>query len=126
MNKFLKLLLGTGLYFLEQSDHATKKVKENAAGQFEDLRDAAQETYETAAKRVARASRAMRGNDSYVLRNALQFAAGIGVGIGVGLILAPASGEETRSAIAGKVQEIGDKVRKQSSSEHGSATGTGN
>jgi len=72
---------------------------------------------------VARASRVIRGDDHYVLGNVLRFVAGIGVGIGIGLILAPASGEETRSVIAGRVHEMGDKVRKQFSSEDAS-TGT--
>jgi gas vesicle protein len=124
MNKFLKLLLGTSLYLLEESDNATKNVRERAVEQIEDLREAAQQSYETAANRVARASRAIRGEDRYVLNSVLQFAAGVGVGIGVGVILAPASGEETRSAIAGRVHDIGDKVRKQFSTEDTSATGT--
>jgi gas vesicle protein len=124
MNKFIKLLLGTGLYLLEQSDNATKNVRDRAVEQVEDLREAAQQRYETAASRVTRASRAIRGKDSDILRNALPFAAGIGVGIGVGLLLAPASGDETRSVLAGKVQEMGDKVRKQFSSEGAPATGT--
>jgi hypothetical protein len=124
MNKFLELLLGTSLYLLEQSDSATRKVRERAIGEIEDLRGVAREKYETAADRVARASRAIRGDDSQVVGNALRFVAGVGVGIGVGLILAPASGEQTRSVIAGKVQDIGDKVRQQFSSESASATGT--
>jgi hypothetical protein len=124
MNKFLKLLLGTSIYLLEQSDNATKNVRDRAVGQMEDLRDVAQQKYETVANRVARASRAIRGEDSNMLRNALYFAAGTGVGIGVGLILAPASGQETRTEIAERVHEIGDKVRKKFSSESASATGT--
>jgi ElaB/YqjD/DUF883 family membrane-anchored ribosome-binding protein len=124
MKRFLKLLLGTSLYLLEQSDHVAKNVRERAVGEIEDLRDVAQEKYETAAARVARASRAIRGEDSYVLRNTLRFAVGVGVGIGVGLIFAPASGEETRSVIAGRVHDIGDKVRKQFYPERAAATGT--
>jgi len=123
MKKFLKLLLGTGLYVLEQSDHTTKKVRERAGAEINDLRDAAQQKYEVAVDRLANASRAIRGEDSPILGNALRFAAGIGVGVGLGLILAPASGEETRSAIAGKVQEFGDRVKKQFGSED-PATGT--
>src|SRR5208282_4120378 len=92
MNKFLKLLLGTSLYLLEQSDGATKNVRDRAADHISDLRDAAQEKYESASHRVAKASRAIRGDDHYVLGNVLRFVAGVGVGIGVGLILAPASG----------------------------------
>jgi ElaB/YqjD/DUF883 family membrane-anchored ribosome-binding protein len=123
MNKFLKLLLGTSLYLLEQSDNATKKARDSAAEQIEDLHDVARQKYQTAADRVVRASKVIRGEDSDVVGNALRFAAGIGIGLGVGLILAPASGEETRSAIAGTVHDMGDRVRRQFSSEP--ATGTG-
>jgi hypothetical protein len=58
-----------------------------------------------------RASRAIRSKDDHTLRNAISFAAGIGLGIGVGMLLAPASGEETRSSIAEKVQDVGERVR---------------
>jgi gas vesicle protein len=124
MNKFLKLLLGTSLYLLDQSDSFTKGARDRAADRMSDLRDAAQEKFETASDRVARASRAIRGEDHQVFSNVLRFAAGVGVGIGLGLILAPASGEETRSVIAGRVQEMGDRVRNRFSSEDDSATGT--
>ena len=73
MNRLLKLLLGTGLYLLEQSDGATKDMRDRAADQLSDLRDAAQEKYETASNRVARASRAIRGEDHHVLSNTLRF-----------------------------------------------------
>jgi ElaB/YqjD/DUF883 family membrane-anchored ribosome-binding protein len=122
MNTLLKTLLGVGLYLLERSDDATKSARDRAAARMDDLRDAAQEKYETATERVRRASRAIRGEDNDVLRNTLFFAAGIGVGVGVGLILAPASGDETRSVIAGKVHDMNDRVRRQFSSE--GATGT--
>jgi len=122
MNTLLKTLLGVGLYLLERSDDATKSARDRAAARMDDLRDAAQEKYETATERVRRASRAIRGEDNEVLRNTLFFAAGIGVGLGVGLILAPASGDETRSVIAGKVHDMGGRVRRQFSSE--GATGT--
>ena len=124
MNNLLKVLLGAGLYLLEQSDNAVKSARDRAAGPLGDLRDTAQEKYEAAAERMARASKAIRGEDNDVLRNTLLFTAGIGVGVGVGLILAPASGVETRNAISGRVHEVGDKVRRQFSSEPASATGT--
>jgi hypothetical protein len=124
MNNFLKLLLGTSLYVLEQSDKATKKSRARAADNVDDLRDFVQDKYETASSRLSKASSALRGDDSAVLGNALRLVAGIGIGVGIGLILAPASGAETRTAIAGKVQGFGDKVRKQFSSEDAYATGT--
>ena len=44
----------------------------------------------------------IRKQEDHTVRNAMSFAAGIGLGIGVGILLAPASGEETRSSIAKK------------------------
>lgn len=118
MNNFLKLLLGTGLYLLEQSDQSTKKARARAAGNLSDLRDLAQEKYEIAADRLTKASRVLRGDDTRVTGNALSLAAGVGIGVAAGLIFAPARGEVTRSAIADKVQIFGDKVRRQFSSSH--------
>jgi hypothetical protein len=49
----------------------------------------------------------------------------VGLGIGVGILLAPASGEETRSSIAEKVQDVGERVRDRFSLEvRKPATGT--
>jgi len=71
------------------------------------------------------AGRAIRRQDDHTVRNALSFAAGIGLGIGVGILLAPASGEETRSSIAEKVQDVGERVRDRFSPEvKKPATGT--
>ena len=44
---------------------------------------------------------------------------GLGIGIGVGLLLAPASGEETRNNLASKARDIRDRV----SSRAAAATG---
>jgi len=135
MNNFLKLLLGTGLYLLEQTDQSTRKIRDRAAdnlndlrdrasGNLNDLRDFAQDKYETASDRVSRASRAIRGeDDSQFVSSALSLAAGVGIGLAIGMILAPASGEETRNAIADKVHVFGDRMRQRFSSEQES-TGT--
>ncbi|HTR25420.1 MAG TPA: hypothetical protein VMI10_15670 [Terriglobales bacterium] len=110
MNKFLKLLLGTTLYVLDQSDRSTRKMRSRAADNFDDLRDYAEEKYESASNRVSRASDALMGDDSRFVGNVLSLAAGVGIGIGIGLLIAPASGEETRGAIADRVQVFGDKL----------------
>jgi len=124
MNNFLKLLLGTTLYVLEQSDQSTRKMRARAADNLEDLRDAAQDKYATARDRVSRASHALMGEDGRVVGNLLSLAAGIGIGVGIGLIFAPASGEETRSAIAGKVQVVGNRLKKEFAPEDFAGTGT--
>lgn len=124
MNKFLKLLLGTTMYVLEQSDQSTRKMRKRAADNLDDLQDLARDKYEIASDRVSRASQAILGEDSRVLGNVLSLAAGVGIGVGLGLIFAPASGEETRSAIADKVQVFGGKVKQQFSTDDYAATGT--
>jgi gas vesicle protein len=123
MKKLLKLLLGTGLFVLEQSDRGTN-MRDRAGRKIDDLRDVAQQKYDEAADRVARASRALRGEDSQAVGNALRLAAGIGVGISVGLLLAPASGKETRTALVESVQKLRNKVRKQAFAEKARAAAT--
>ncbi len=72
-----------------------------------------------------RAGRAIRRQEDHTVRNAISFAAGIGLGIGLGILLAPASGEETRSSIAENVQDVGERVRDRFSPEvRKPATGT--
>ena len=123
MNKFLKLLLGTTLYVLEQSDQSTRKIRNRAADNIDDLRDMAQDKYATASDRVSRASQALLGEEAMLSGISLSLAAGVGIRVGIGLIFAPASGEETRSAIADKVQVVGERVKKQFSTEDYPATG---
>jgi hypothetical protein len=105
MNKLLKSLLQTGLYFLEQPDRAAQAVRERVK------------------EGIDEAARKFEGED-HTLRYVLAFAAGVGVGLGVGMLTAPSSGEESRSAIAGKVRDVGDRVKKHVSGERDPATGT--
>jgi gas vesicle protein len=116
LNNVLKSILKTAVYFIEQSDRVAS-----------DLRDRVSDGYESASDRVSdfrdRAQDLYAG-ESHTLRNVLTFAAGVGVGIGAGMLLAPASGEEIRSSIGDKVQDISDRVRDRFSSETSNATGT--
>jgi len=105
MNKLLKSLLQTGLYFLEQPDRAAEAVRERVKADIDEV------------------ERKFEGED-HTLRYVLTFAAGVGVGLGVGMLTAPSSGEESRSAIAGKVRDVGDRVKKHISGERNPATGT--
>ena len=120
MKRLLKTLLGTSLYLLEQSDGA-KKGRDRAASRIDDFRDAVHQKYEDAADRVAKASRAIRGEDNPDLGNAVRVAAGIGVGIGLGLLFASANGQDTRIAMAGSVQQFRNKVRERAFSERARA-----
>ena len=72
-----------------------------------------------------RVGRASRRQEDDTVRNAISFAAGIALGIGVGILFAPATGKETRSLIAERVQDVGGRVRERFSTEGKKpATGT--
>jgi hypothetical protein len=116
-NKALtNILLGAGAFLLES-------LRERWADNVDDIRDRAQDTYEVASNRTSRAVAALRGDDSGVLSHATALLIGVGVGVGVGMLLAPASGEETRRNISDKVQDFGEKVRIKAR-ETEAATGT--
>src|SRR5229473_8216571 len=116
MNNFIKSILKTAVYFLDQTDRFAGDIRDRfsdtvdrTTDRVSDLRDQAQELYE---------------GEGHTMRNVLTFAAGVAVGVGAGMLLAPASGEEIRSSIGDKVQDIGDRVRDRFSSEARNATGT--
>jgi hypothetical protein len=113
----LDVLVGAGLYLLDP-------VRDRLADRIGDLSDRARDTYDEASGRVSRASRAIRGDDSHVVGSVGALLLGIGVGVGVGLLLAPASGEETRSKVAEKVQDFGDKVWRRAGRQPEGSTGT--
>ena len=105
MHRIVKSLLRTGLDLLEQPNRAT-----------EPMRDQIRETADLLRRRI-------RGED-HTLRYVLTFAAGIGVGLGVGILTAPASGAENRSTIAGKVREVGNRMKTQTAMKDDFSTGT--
>lgn len=102
VNKLVKTLLRVTLNVLDQTDRAA------------DVRDRVRDRMDYITDRVEDLSdrtRRMVGQENNALRYAMSFAAGVGVGVGVGLLLAPASGEDTRNSIAEKVQDAGARVR---------------
>lgn len=127
-NILMNVLLGTGLYLLDSvRDRVADGVgdlRDRAKDNYEDFRSKAKDGYETASDRVSRASDVLRGEDSSILGTTASLLIGIGIGVGLGMLLAPASGEETRGNIAEKVQDFGGKVRDRFSREQEAATGT--
>ena len=100
MNQLLKSLLQAGLYFLERPGRATEAVRERAKEEIDEVAEK------------------FRGQD-HTLRYVLTFAAGVGVGLGVGMLTAPARGEDSRSALGGKVRGVGGRVKNHVSGESG-------
>ena len=114
----VNVLLGTGLYLVEN-------LREHLPDNMADIKGRARETYETASDRLGRATNALRGKeDSQIFGKVGALLVGVGIGVGVGLLIAPASGQETRADIAGRVSDFGDKVRERAGEKRQSATGT--
>lgn len=111
------VILGSSAYLL---DSMRNRLNDN----YKDVRDRARDTYETASERVSHASDALRGEDTHYFGTTAALLIGVGIGVGVGMLLAPASGEETRGNIADKVQDFRSKMRSRSASETTGATGT--
>lgn len=109
-NLLWNVLLGTGVYLIDS-------LRERLNDSIDDIGDRARDTYSEASRRVSRASDVIRGEDHRGLSTAAALLIGVGVGVGVGMLLAPASGEETRKDISNKVQEFGDRVRDRFSGE---------
>jgi len=109
-NILWNVLLGTGVYLIDS-------LRGRLADGFDDISDRARDTYGEASRRVSRASDVIRGEDHRGVNTAVALLLGVGVGVGVGMLLAPASGEETRNNISNKVQEFGERVRDKFSEE---------
>jgi hypothetical protein len=91
-NILTNILLGTGLYLLDS-------MRDRLSGSVDDLRGRARDTYDVASDRVSRAADVITGEDRSGLNTAFAVLIGVGIGVGVGMLLAPASGEETRQKI---------------------------
>jgi hypothetical protein len=115
---FLSFLLDAGLHLLDS-------VRERLPDNMDDVRDRVRDTYGTASDRVGRAADALRGQEeSHILGTVGILLLGVGVGVGIGLLIAPASGEETRADITTKVSDLGDKVRERTVKKPQGTTGT--
>lgn len=105
---FRNVLLGAGVYLLDslrnQLTDNVKDLSEKARDSYGDLRDRASDVYSTASDRLNRANDALMGEDHHYMSNTVAALIGIGVGVGIGVLLAPASGEETRSNLSEKVR----------------------
>jgi hypothetical protein len=97
LNELLKAALKTGLYFLERSDKATAPMRKQVKDQVEGLTD--------------RTRQAILGPEDHTGRNAVSLAAGIGLGVAFGMFFAPASGDEIRRSLVGKVRDARAKIR---------------
>ena len=115
------VILGAGVYLLDslrdRMADGADEFRSRARDRYSDLRDRAGDAYDVASDRVSRATDVLRGEDHRVMGTAAAVLVGVGLGVGIGMLLAPQSGEETRSDIA-------EKMRDRFSREKESSTGT--
>jgi|SRR5678816_564861 len=100
----LNVLLGTGVYLLDSMRNRL------SGASLDDLRAKANDTYDVAADRFSRASEVIRGNDRQLLGPVAAGLLGLGIGVGVGMLLAPESGERTRSNLANQARDFRDRI----------------
>lgn len=93
LDKFVKSILKSVVYIMDEAADRVDRVSDRAS-------DFADHTRSV-----------IYPNEGSTLRHLMSFAAGIGVGVAAGMLLAPSSGEELRSNIGDKVQNISDKIR---------------
>jgi ElaB/YqjD/DUF883 family membrane-anchored ribosome-binding protein len=113
----LNVLLDTGLHLLDS-------LRERLPDNVDDIKNRVRDTYDTASHRVSRATDALRGEDSQIVGKVGALLIGVGIGVGIGMLIAPASGEETRADIADKVPDFPDKVGEHTGKKRQGATGT--
>ena len=106
MNKFLKSVLKTAVcvmdQYVEQVDRASSRVSDEVS----DL--------------VDRSKKMVGVREDHTLRRVLSFAAGVGLGVGAGMLLAPASGSQTRRSIKEKAEDIGTRAGRRFRGSEGS------
>jgi hypothetical protein len=84
----------------------------------DDVTDQVTSKYEDAVDRLESAADALRGRRYWPSRMG-GFLLGIGVGAGLGILLAPASGSETRQAVRDKATDVKNKVVESAASATG-------
>jgi len=85
-------------------------VTDNISDKYNGAADSVSKTYEDAADRLEAATDALQGKSHWSSR-VTGFLLGVGIGAGLGILLAPASGSETRESVREKAVDVKNKIR---------------
>jgi len=117
VNKLLRSILKTAVYIIDQAEDVTSDVRDRITDRADRVADRVSD--------IADGGRDVIYGEDHTLRHIGFFAAGVGVGVAAGMLFAPAPGEEIRSSMREKVEDIGNRVRDRfSPSTRSRATGT--
>src|ERR1700690_2871840 len=95
----------------ERIKHSVSDLRDSVSGTYDDVSDTVASRYEDAANRFEAASYALRGKNHWPSR-VIGFLLGVGVGGALGILLAPASGSETRESVRDKAAEVTTRIRR--------------
>ncbi|MGB6387545.1 MAG: YtxH domain-containing protein [Terriglobales bacterium] len=84
-------------------------ITDTVTSKYQDMNDTVSSKYEDAAERLEAAKSALQGKNHWPSR-VTGFLLGVGVGAGLGILLAPASGSETRESVRDKAVDMKNKV----------------
>jgi gas vesicle protein len=95
----------------ERIKHSVSDLRDSVSGTYDDVSDTVASRYEDAANRFEAASYALQGKNHWPSR-VTGFLLGVGVGGALGILLAPASGSETRESVRDKAAEVTTRIRR--------------
>jgi gas vesicle protein len=84
-------------------------ISDTVSSKYEDVSDTVANKYEDAVERLEAAKAALQGKRHWPSQ-VTGFLLGVGVGAGLGILLAPASGSETRFAVRDKAVDMRDRM----------------
>jgi gas vesicle protein len=93
-------------------------LTDTVTSKYDEVSDTVTSKYEDVVDRLEAASDALHGRSNWV-SPAVGFLLGVGVGAGLGILLAPASGSETRESVRDKVADVKHRVFESAASAKG-------
>ena len=117
---WIRLAAKIGLLFTEpkvraaigdQIKESVGNMSDTVSSKYSDISDNVAEKYEDAADRLEAAADALQGKSDWPSHLA-GFLLGVGVGAGLGILLAPASGSETRESVRDHAANVTNRIRR--------------